>query len=322
MLVRDFSRQLNAQSPHLAATLTVGNLVQFATLAAKVQFRAGKSLRLSPTRIPVLQFFQTALPAQPASHLLGDLRRICFPFLNTCRVSPTDLIRKFGLEPSLPNKGKLAERYLRSPLSTCIVCSSPNHQYTLHVHSRINGYLHNIDGVHPVEMVIMNCSNALCDTVYRPSYYSQGGKRYYYTQAMNWDNDYLHVHCHYYIGRRLAYMFRVLQMLAHVSHFNLVNWYNTIFVDDTPTAIFTPGQLFTASMSEEECRHGLMLHSLMKHAVLRGTQLIVASSGPDKIRFELAIESHLDLLLGINLFSETRRRDYRCHWCGTTSHSH
>lgn len=123
--------------------------------------------------------------------------------------------------------------------------------------------------------------------------------------------DYLNVHCHYYMTRCLAYMFRVLQMLGHVSHFNLVNWYNMIFVDDTPKTSFKPGQLFTASMSEEVCRHGLMLHSLMKHADRRGTQLIVASNGPDNIRFETAIESHLDLLQ----IEGTKYRDHFCSSC-------
>ncbi|EGG07144.1 uncharacterized protein MELLADRAFT_86071 [Melampsora larici-populina 98AG31] len=142
-------------------------------------------------------------------------------------------------------------------------------------------------------------------------FYTREGERYYYTEAMGRNKDYVHVHCHYYMTTRLAYMFRVLQMLGHVSHFNLVNWFNMIFVDDSPPPTFTPNQLFTPSMSEEECRHGLVLHSLIKHADRRGNQLVVSSSGTDNLRFEAAIESHLDQLL----IEGSKYRDHFCSSC-------
>ncbi|EGG03688.1 uncharacterized protein MELLADRAFT_89997 [Melampsora larici-populina 98AG31] len=288
MLLRDFTTLLDNQSPSLSTSLTVTDFVRFATLAGEVHHRAGKSLRLSPDRNPVLPFLQSALSMQPtANHLLADLWHLSFPFLRACRIDPGASIRKLGIQLSSPGttNTNMHERFLRSPLSKCIVCT-PDQSYVLHVHSRINGYLHDIDGVHTVQTVILNCSNPKCGTVYRPSYYNRDGERLYYTKAMGREDDYLHVLCHYYMSRRLAYMFRVLQMLAHVSHFNLVNWYNMMFVEDTPAPTFTAGQLFTPSMSEEACRHGLTLHSLMKHADRRGTQLVVSSSGVDNIRFD------------------------------------
>lgn len=308
MLLRDFTIQLTHQSSHLSATLTVADFVQFASLAAEVEHRAGPSLRLTPNQFSVVPFLEESLSVQFPSDLLNDLWRITFPVLRMCRIDTTSLIRDFGLQPNLTTK--LPERFLRTPLSHCLVCSKDNPR-PLHIHSHLNGYLHDIDGVHPVQTIIHSCSNPECDTMYRPSYYTRDGCRYYYTKEMGRNVDYLHINTHYYMTRRMAYMFRVLQMLAHVSHFNLVNWYNMIFVDETPAALFTPNQLFTPSMSEEECRNGLMLHSLIKHADRRGTTLVVSSSGTDKIRFESAIETHLQQLL----IEGTKYRDHYCSTC-------
>lgn len=102
----------------------------------------------------------------------------------------------------------------------------------------------------------------------------------------------------------------VIDYISSVSHFNLVNWYNHIFVDDCSIATFTPSQGFTPSMSEETCRDGLILHSLMHHADRRGSFLAVTSSGTDSIRFDSAIESHLKQL-------ETGGTLYRDHYCSS-----
>ncbi|EGG05667.1 uncharacterized protein MELLADRAFT_87891 [Melampsora larici-populina 98AG31] len=272
MLLRDFTIQLINRSPHLSATLTVSDFVRFASLSAEVEHRAGGSLRLSPNQNPVLPFLEEALSVQFPTDLLDDLWQLLFPLLRWCRIDPTLSIRNMGLQQNFTTK--LPERFLRAPLSHCVICSKDD-AYALHVHSRINGYLHDIDGVHPVQTVILSCSNPKCDTVYRPSFYTRDSARYYYTKDLGRDMDYLHITCHYYMSTRMAYMFRVLQMLGHVSHFNLVNWYNMVFVDETPAATFTPDQLFTPSMSEEVCRNGLMLHSLIKHADRRGTTLVI-----------------------------------------------
>ncbi|EGG07352.1 uncharacterized protein MELLADRAFT_77612, partial [Melampsora larici-populina 98AG31] len=235
MLLRDFTIQLISQSPHLSATLTVADFVRFASLAAEVEHRAGVSLRLTPTRIPVLPFLEEALSVQfPFDHL-QDLWRMTFPFLHACRMDTTMTIRDLGLQHNFTTK--LPERFLRAPLSHCVICSN-NNSHALHVHTRLNGYLHDIDGVHPVQTVILSCSNPRCDTQYRPSYYTRNSSRYYYTKAMGRDDDYVQVNCHYYMTTRMAYMFHVLQMLGHVSHFNLVNWYNMVFVDEANTNLF------------------------------------------------------------------------------------
>ncbi|KAH9823869.1 hypothetical protein DFH28DRAFT_1161758 [Melampsora americana] len=309
-LLRDFVEQLTNHSPHLANTLTVADFVRFASLGGEVQHRAGDSLRLSPSRMPLLDFLASALSPQYPSNLMGDLWLHTFPVLPACRIDVSATIREFGLQPDLKITSKMPEKFLRVPVSHCFLCSSTDKSYALHVHSRTNGYLYDFDGPHAIQTVVLNCSNTKCGTTYRPSYYTQGTLRYYYTPEMGRNPEFLHVHCHFYITRRLADMFRVIQMLAHVSHFNLVNWFNTMFVDNSPVPMFTTPQGFSPSMSEETCRDGLILHSLIKHADRRGTQVVVSSSGTDVIRFDYAIENHLNQLL----LEGTR---YRNHYCST-----
>ncbi|EGG11951.1 uncharacterized protein MELLADRAFT_115059 [Melampsora larici-populina 98AG31] len=215
MLLRDFTLELITQYPHLSATLTVGDFVCFATLAAEVEHVAGESLRLSPARFPFAPFFDTALSVPTAHNQMQELWRLSYPVLRECRINPQALIRDFGVQQQTT---QLPERFLRSPLTKCIICT-PNHSYALHVHSRINGYLHDLDGVHTVQTVTLNCSNPACETMYKPSFYTRGAERYYYTPDMGRNKDYLHIHCHYYMSSRLAYTFRVLQMLGqyHIS---------------------------------------------------------------------------------------------------------
>ncbi|EGG07599.1 uncharacterized protein MELLADRAFT_85437 [Melampsora larici-populina 98AG31] len=316
MLLRDFVAQLNSQSPQLSATLNVADFVRFATLAAEALHIAGESLRLTSTRFTLIPFLATALSPGYPHDLYSELWRIMFAILPSCRINPSATVRKFGMQEDLTTK--LPERFLRAPFSQCLVCCSNGHSHNLHVHSRLNGYLYDVDGVHTIETVILCCSitvvwtaDQLCGTFYRPSFYTRDGLRHYYTNEMGRDQDYLHVHCHYYMTCRLAYMFRIIQMLAHVSHFNLVNWFNQIFVDDSDVATFTPRQGFTPSLSEEVCRDGLILHSLINHADRRGSFLAVTSSGTDSIRFDSAIELHLNQLD----IEGSRYRDHYCSSC-------
>ncbi|KAH9806868.1 hypothetical protein DFH28DRAFT_1229943 [Melampsora americana] len=306
MLLRDFVKQLNSESPHLSDTLQVADFLQFAYLASKVHDTAAQSLGLTATRTTVLPFLETVLSPPYSRESMADLWRVTFPYLPDCQIDASALIQQFGLHPQLTNK--LPERFLRAPLTKCLLCPQAAN---LHIHSRNNGYLYDTDGCHAIETVILCCSNAKCGTFYRPSYYTQGGLRIYYTKEIGRDTGFLHIHCHYYMTYRLSNMFRVLQMLAHVSHFNLVNWFNELFVDEIPVATFKANQGFHASMSEEVCRDGLILHSLINHADRRQTRLAVAASGNDTIRFDSAIEAHLELLSA----EGTRFRDHYCSKC-------
>ncbi|EGG05647.1 uncharacterized protein MELLADRAFT_87913 [Melampsora larici-populina 98AG31] len=309
MLLRDFVIQLTTQSPHLSATLTVSDFVNFASLAARVQHIAANHLGLTATRNSlVMPFLEAALSPEYPAELMPDLWRLSSPHLSDCQMDPADVIREFGLKHELTDKFKLPERFLRALISNCTVCWQSS---TLHIHSRVNGYLYNIDGPHAIQTVILHCSNEACGTSYRPSYYTRDNMQIYYSETMGHNPDFLHIHCHYYMTRRLSLMFRVLQMLAHVSHFNLVNWYNELFVDEKRVSTFVLNQKFSPSMSEEMCRDGLILHSLMNHADRRGTHLAVSSSGNDTIRFDSAIEHHLELLL----VEGTRYRDHFCSTC-------
>ncbi|EGG03754.1 uncharacterized protein MELLADRAFT_89839 [Melampsora larici-populina 98AG31] len=292
MLLRDFVHQMDAKTPQLSATLTVKDFVRFASLTAKVQQVAGESLRPTPAQTTaVMPFLISALLTQIPEHLMGELWRLAFTHLPGCDIDTSAALRLCGLSPDLTNK--LPEQFLRAPLLICICCPEAS---ALHIHSRLDGYLYDTDGTHAVQTVILCCSNPTCGTFYRPSYYTKDGFQIYYSQAMGREPNYLHIHCHFYMTCRLAYMFQVIQMLAHVSHFNLVNWYNQIFVEDTPIAHFDPNQKFTPSMSEEVCRDGLIIHSLMNHANRRGIHQAVTSTGNDSIRFDSAIQDHLGRL--------------------------
>ncbi|EGG07413.1 uncharacterized protein MELLADRAFT_85841 [Melampsora larici-populina 98AG31] len=309
MLLRDFVEQLRRESPLLSATLTVPDFVRFVTLAGEVQHCAGQSLRLTPNRNALLPFLEMALSPLYSHDLMPALWRLLFPHLAASTIDTSAAIRKFGLHPELLGT-KMPERFLRAPMSHCHLCSR-DQSFALHIHSRLDGYLYDIDGVHSIQTVILCCSNKACGTFYRPSYYTRDDLRIYYSQEMGRNTDYLHIHCHYYMTRCLSHMFRALQMLAHVSHFNLVNWFGQIFVDDTPVQTFAPDQSFTASMSEDVCRDGLILHSLMTHADRRGTQLAVNSSGTNSIQFDATIEAHLELLS----VEGTRFCDHYCSSC-------
>ncbi|EGF98698.1 uncharacterized protein MELLADRAFT_95442 [Melampsora larici-populina 98AG31] len=308
MLLRDFVDLMTRDSPRLSATLSVADFVRFVSLAGEVQHRAGQSVRLTPNRNTLLPFLKLALSPHYPHDLLPDLWRLSFPLLDASRINTSAAIRDFGLHPELLGT-KMPERFLRAPMSHCTLCSR-DHSFALHVHSCLDGYLYDIDGVHAIQTVILCCSNKACGTFYRPSYYTRDDLRIYYSQEMARNTTFLHIHCHYYMTTRMSYMLRVLQMLAHVSHFNLVNWYDQIFVDDTPVHKFIQDQSFTPSMSEEVCRDGLILHSLMNHADRRGVQLAVNSSGNDNI-IDAAIKEHLELLS----VEGTKFRDHYCSSC-------
>ncbi|EGG02774.1 uncharacterized protein MELLADRAFT_90672 [Melampsora larici-populina 98AG31] len=311
MLLRDFVNQLIGESPQLALTLSVTEFIRFTVLAAKVQQVAGDSLRLKSTRTTVIPFLASALSLEYPKDLMADLWRLAFPHLPGCDIDTSAAIREFGLQPTLTSTSKLLERFLRAPFTKCISCPE---QSTLHVHSRINGYLYDTDGTHAVQTVILCCSNDTCGISYRPSYYTSHGFRIYDSQAMGRETDYLHIHCHYYMTARLAYISvtysPTIVSISSVSHFNLVNWYNQLFVEDAAVAQFVPNQKFTPYMSDEVCRDGLIIHSLMKHADRRGTHLAVVSSGNNSMWFDSAIKDHLERL-------SVEGTTYRDHYCSS-----
>lgn len=158
MLLRDFVNQLDGECPLLSATLTVHDFVRFATLAAKVQEVAGKSLRLTSTRTTVLPFLVSALSPEYPPHLMPDLWRLAFPHLPGIHIDASAAIRDFGMQPVLDSTSKLPERFLRAPLAQCIVCPERSN---LHVHTRLDGYLYDTDGTHAIQTVILCCSSKI-----------------------------------------------------------------------------------------------------------------------------------------------------------------
>ncbi|EGG09598.1 uncharacterized protein MELLADRAFT_95868 [Melampsora larici-populina 98AG31] len=274
MLLTDFPAQMSTTSAHLSTTLTVTDFVRFINLASEVHHNAGIALRLSPHRPTVLPFLTNALAPKFPEHLIKDLWTLTFPIFPSARFDVKAAIRKSGLQFKLP------EHFLRPPVNQCIVCPpSPN----LHVHTRLNGYLYDTDRVHSVQTVILDCPGR--------------------------DVNILHVHCHYYITDRLAHLFRVIQMLAHVSHFNLTNWYNEIYVkdiDDVPHF----DEVYTPAMSEAVCLDALELRDLLAHEDRRRNQLLLPATGTDDLRFDEAIASHLERL-------DVEGTSFRDHYCSS-----
>ncbi|EGG08612.1 uncharacterized protein MELLADRAFT_84734 [Melampsora larici-populina 98AG31] len=306
MLLTEFVAHLTRTTPQLSTTLTVGDFVRFMSLASEVQQRAGQGLRLRSYRLPVAKFFLAALKPAFLHPLIRSLWSLAWDILPSARIDSTTSIRELGVETD--NTSKVAEQYLRAPVSRCLVC--PNTP-KLHVHSRLNAYVFDSDGVHTAETTILRCPDTKCATSYRPSYYTREGLRCYYNISLGRDPDILQVHCHYYMTRRLHHMLRGIQLLAHVSHFNLVNWYNRTFFNECNIPQFASDQAFSPAMSEAVCSDGLDLLSLLDHADRRGTQLTVSASGTNHLRFEDAMGLHLDLLA----VEGTRDRDHYCSRC-------
>ncbi|EGG07826.1 uncharacterized protein MELLADRAFT_85397 [Melampsora larici-populina 98AG31] len=299
MLLIDFIGQMSETSPHLIATLTVTDFVQFFTLASEVNHVAGQAISLTAHRPTVLPFLTTALSTQVPEHLMNDLWTLVFPLLPLAPFDPKSAIRTFGLQFKLP------EKFIRPPVSQCLVCPASRN---LHVHTRLNGYLFDTDGVHPVQTVILDCPG--CGATYRPSYYTTAKTRHYYTLNQGRDVNILHVHCHYYLTNRLGHLFRVIQMLAHISHFNLTNWYNEIYVEDSRVPQFDSAQTCTPTMSERVCLDGLELCDLLAHEDCRGNQVLLPATGTDDLRFDDAIRSHLERL-------DVEGTSFRDHYCSS-----
>ncbi|EGG03805.1 uncharacterized protein MELLADRAFT_109024 [Melampsora larici-populina 98AG31] len=156
MLLRDFVDLMTRDSPRLSATLSVADFVRFVSLAGEVQHRAGQSVRLTPNRNTLLPFLELALSPHYPHDLLPDLWRLSFPLLDASRINTSAAIRDFGLHPELLGT-KMPERFLRAPMSHCTLCSR-DHSFALHVHSCLDGYLYDIDGVHAIQTVILCCS--------------------------------------------------------------------------------------------------------------------------------------------------------------------
>ncbi|EGG08034.1 uncharacterized protein MELLADRAFT_85239 [Melampsora larici-populina 98AG31] len=272
MLLIDFVAQMSATSAQLSNTLTVTDFVRFMTLASEVNHIAGNAIRLTPHRPTVLPFLTTALSPKFPDQLIHDLWTLAFPLLPSARFDPKGAIRSLGLQFKLP------EKFLRPPVSRCIVCPAARN---LHVHMRLDGYLFDTDGVHTVQTVILDCPG--CGSTFCPSYYTTDKHRHYYTLAQGRDVEILHVHCHYYMTNRLGHLFRVIQMLAHVSHFNLTNWYNEIYVENMDVPQFGSAQVFTPALSEAVCLDGLELCDLLEHEDRRGNQVVLPASGTNSV---------------------------------------
>ncbi|EGG07061.1 uncharacterized protein MELLADRAFT_85963 [Melampsora larici-populina 98AG31] len=101
-----------------------------------------------------------------------------------------------------------------------------------------------------------------------------------------------------------------MQMLAHVSIFNLVNLYNKQNPSDESIK-FKEEQSFGALMSHEVCSDALDIHRLLYHFDLRGAVLTVPNTGLDSSRYLKAMKEQLEYWSK----SGTEYRDHACDKC-------
>ncbi|EGF99288.1 uncharacterized protein MELLADRAFT_112858 [Melampsora larici-populina 98AG31] len=220
---------------------------------------------------------------------------MAFDIFPSARIDLTACIRNLGVQPDV---SQVAERYLRAPVTKCLVCpSSPN----LHVHSRLNAYVFDSDGVHTAETTILRCPGKIALVLSLNCLATTPRMMYAATTRWKWA-----------VIRKPSTRGCTLKPSRDsVSHFNLVNWYNRTYVDNCNIPQFASDQAFTPAMSQPMCSDGLDLISLLNHADRRGTQLMVSASGTDHLRFEDAMAAHLELLA----VEGTRDRDHYCSRC-------
>lgn len=255
MLLCDFVSALAQDYPLLHSTLELRDFTRFVTLAAEVTDRIQGTLsKEEHTVVPFLRkALNLALPTELCHHLWRSTR----PLLNASLVQPALLIQQYGYQPDLPVQ--IPENFLVSPIKDCLVCPKP---HKLHIRSRIDGYVYDVDGVHTTGIVTLKCPG--CATHYRPSYYSKDGIRTYYSTNHGRNQQTFQVSCHFFMTHRLAELLREGTMLAHISNFNLANLFNRCYVDRVSAIpLLHSAPKILPDLSEVTCRDALDINTLL-----------------------------------------------------------
>ncbi|EGG05613.1 uncharacterized protein MELLADRAFT_78055 [Melampsora larici-populina 98AG31] len=211
----------------------------------------------------LLPFIQLALQLNIEADDYKALWNLTFPSIPFAHIDPTNLIRLHGLNELL-KKRKVHEVYLIPPTSTCLVCDQASGK-SFAKRPRINGYLYDLDGIHSAKFHTWGCLD--CGAKYRPSYYTTGKQRVYYTHAQGAHPDYYQVHCHFAMTHQLARSFRHAQMLAHISNFNIVNLFNLTHLKGSQIVPTHPGEQSNPKMSQEVARDAVDLFSLLRRSL-------------------------------------------------------
>ncbi|KAH9812296.1 hypothetical protein DFH28DRAFT_899253 [Melampsora americana] len=299
MLFKNTAQRLKS-IPEIWGNLDSEDFVKFCLIGSNLIRRAGRAITFNVKDAPI-EYLHEALNERVPRFALAQMWDTMFPCLQNCHTSPVDIVEMIGLKFS----EQIPTQFIFPPVENCLVC---NHRLPFKKQKMVNGYLYDLDGVHPIKSASMYCEG--CRIAYRPSYYSRGNKRYFYTSQQKRSKDTFQVHQHYFMSRQLAESLSFLQMLSHVSIFNLVNHYNHTHKCYRAKR-FNRYQSFGASMSETVCRDGLDIHRLLYHYDARNKVLEVPNSAAPPWRYLDAMSDQVKYWAR----SGTEYRNHACDKC-------
>ncbi|EGG01794.1 uncharacterized protein MELLADRAFT_91869 [Melampsora larici-populina 98AG31] len=305
MLLHEFVTALNQNYPLLHSTLEVHDFTRFVALAAEVANRA-KGLLSNEAQI-ITPFLRKALHLSLSKEMCYNLWHATYPLFTATHIQPGLLIQRHGYQPDL--SVKIPEYYLVSPVKHCLTCPKP---HKLHLRSRIDGYLYDVDGVHTIGIVTLKCPG--CPTYYRPSYYSKNRVRTYYSSNLGRNQETYQVSCHFFMTHRLAELLREGTMLAHISNFNLANLFNRCYVDRLSLPSLDGAPTIQPDLSDITCRDALDIHCLLLKSDTAGTCLRVDVSDdslPSEKRYHQAMQDVLEWIA----LEGSKHRNHACSAC-------
>ncbi|KAH9819249.1 hypothetical protein DFH28DRAFT_1148633 [Melampsora americana] len=302
MLLRDFVDAIARDFPDLHCSLEVRDFIRFVALASEVTHRVQGTL--SQESDSIIPFLCKALNLSLPKEMCYQLWHTTRPLFGWTHLQPSLLIQQHGYQGYLPVK--IPQQFLVSPVKQCLLCPTP---HNLHIRSRIDGYVYDVDGVHTAGIITLKCPG--CQTFYRPSYYSKDGIRTYFSSKNGRNLDTFQVSCHFFMTHRLAESLREGQMLAHISNFNLANWFNRCHVDHVSLPSLQGAPTVLPDLSEETCRDACDIHALLLKCDSSGNRLSVDVSLPPDKRYFQAMEDVLEWIA----LEGTKHRNHACSAC-------
>ncbi|EGG03369.1 uncharacterized protein MELLADRAFT_90237 [Melampsora larici-populina 98AG31] len=311
MLLATFINIVSSDCPELLTTITISDVIRFASLAAEIYTRTEGAWNMTlDSADDVIPFLRTALNSSLPTKAFRHLWRILFPTLSQIHIRPANLIQQHGYQSGLPES--IPEFFLTPPVKKCLVCANPSTpEIRLQHRSQIDGYVYDVDGVHTARIYTMKCPK--CTTHYRPSYYSEDGTRTYYSSLIGRNQVAYQVSTHFFMTHQLAELFLNGQMLAHISNFNLVNMFNLSYVNDvTDIPRLNGAPTVQPFISESTCRDALDIHCLLNRAdACFGNLIVDTKTTASDQRYHDPMQQVLEWIA----LEGTKHRDHVCSAC-------
>lgn len=291
MLVKDLMKQVSALDPAISASLTVAQLVSFASLSADFLQRTKSGFKTSPTACPIDFLAQSLDTAQPQT-TWAKLWTVMYKHITTCLYNTAAQFRDNGILSGNRSKHALiiTEHTFQPPTNRCSDCG----QKTM-MRKKVNGYLFEIGGIKTMQYIPRYCRN--CKTTHTPCFIRRKDAREYYTPEEGQPEDYLQVTQHFFMSHQLVDHFNHLQSLGIVSISNLVESYNQTHA--TPTSTYLndfQNPRYTRKLSQNVCSLALDIHRLMRCFNQRGIRLKSDATGSDDRRYFKAMLQHAEWL--------------------------